>query len=1205
MYIIKKFVLFFILVFLLFAPLISMATWYYEGVEGGADIAMMDLRWPWWPSGTYYANWNTGAKGENGGFSFYAGFLAGPPDGPDHTPNPDEKVQNEYRPGSVWSFWGNNDAGDPAVFIDCAPNLAFKNEAAGEGCTASLHSDAWDFIQCKRWYTMLNRIWLPMDPKAEHSYIGRWIKDVENNRWHLIAIARLPVRAETFSGNSGFIETLSHVNVVRPLDRRFGYFRKDGKWCKSDIISINKTRYVVLNVIPEGDHDYIGIEYAAKPDLLPQRLKGTWVPGDKNNVVQMKQPDLPVLDKPMVRNVKAESTGRQVAVSWEIPPDSSPFFAYKIEVFNKSNCSGKPVAVVEERIPSARHAVVDADIRNPTIRLTVFDVFDQLAPPVIVKAEPTDLRAAQRVVSRSIHGLSYKLYESPKKKEKNKFWEKLEELQSGKLVKQGLSRGFDLSVNEKLQQGYAFEFEGLLSVPSDGVYVFYGQIDGAYRIQVAGKDVIVRDEQAGTTEHAGFCRLKEGVHAIKVVYLFGDLKGRNFNIDWEGPGLSRQQISVDAMTIEDDGRYPHAKITAEAFEDGLNRVNVAIDGRGQKVNETALYLGKYRIAENKGENVSYEGPLPAGTNTFWCRIVYNGNCSIDIDSGNFVVKEKPVSPEWTVRNIGAQDSLFSLRQTGPRSFSFFGNGMHAVIKRMSGDFTATCRIDDYSRDGVNWRAWVGIAAISDTTKCNWGWGRSYYLVQTSKDGKKSSPDNDDLGSSRVNSYRFPQDHSWVRIVRNGNIWSSWTSKDGKEWELGGYQVTETNVSEEMDVGLFISAIQQDARAYYKADVSELSIQEGVLPETTIPPPVTATNTDGERLSGVVMARSDGNIVVVRSTSGGLLRTDDGGKTWKSINGELKGAANAVRSVAIHPEKPEIMLRAAGCVVEGRWNGGLWKTVDGGKTWNKLDFEGDFDGKGASALCGEVVAYDLRNPEIVYVGTESKGFFKSSDGGLTWHPLGLKGERITSVVVWPWEYLNPVAGGEKTHLCVTTCPDKWMSLLGRGEPVTKTVSDTAKSYVSYDGVKSLRVYHEREDIGFYNVAFDRMCQTPDNMRYATSYGLQHNWGKKMWPFPEEKKVEWKRPFTAVDSANRLTGKNGRCITQALDPVDHSRISVSHLWAFTWEWGKIEGDVPSGGLISVRGERDKGDIWWFLYTDGLYYSSDGGKTLKMMLNSQGTL
>ena len=488
---------------------------------------------------------------------------------------------------------------------------------------------------------------------------------------------------------------------------------------------------------------------------------------------------------------------------------------------------------------------------------------------------------------------------------------------------------------------------------------------------------------------------------------------------------------------------------------------------------------------------------------------------------------------------------------------------------------------------------MGIAAFQNTKNINWGWGESVYLVQTSKDGKKSSPDNDDLGGSRVNSYPYPQDHPWVRIVRQGKIWTTWTSADGQKWVLGGSHVK--GGPEKMEVGIFISAIQQDAHAYYTAEVSELDIKPGVLPESTPPPPVAAKNTAGDRLTGVVMARSDENTLVLRSTSKGVLRTTDGGKTWNAINGDLTGAANVVRSVAIHPVKPDIMLRAAGRVVNGQWDGGLWKTTDGGKSWTKLNFAGDFDGAGPSALCGEVIAFDLRNPDTLYVGTESKGCFKSTDGGTTWTALGVAGERITSVVVWPWEYVNPVAARNQSHVCVTTCPDQWMPLLGRGEPAVKTTGTTAKSYLSRDNVKSLSVFHSRDDLGFYNIAYDRMVQTPDGMRYATSHGLQHNVGGNMFAFPEAKRLEWLRPFTAVVSACLPGTKNSRCIAQALDPVNSNRLSISQSWAFNWDWINLKGTAPKGGLIALACEHRVGEKWWFVYTDGIYYSTDGGKTL----------
>lgn len=1181
------------------------ATWYGEGGPSGADIVMTDLRWPWWPSGTYYANWNMSFHPQRS-ISFYGGFTSTLADGPGQKPNPDQKLQNAFRPGSVWSFWGGDASGNPVRFVDVAPNLSFKNEYGGEGCNASLHTErTWDIIQCKRWYTMLLRLWQPTNPRATHSYVGRWIKDVRNNRWHLIGIARLPVRAQTLHKNSGFIECLSHIRVVRPLDRRLGYCRKDGKWHKANAVTINKTRYVVLNVVPEGDHEYIGIEYSGATDLLPQRLTGKPIPGDKFVEVRMKQPDLPTLDKPQVTGVKAECTGAQVAVSWEIPQTSSPALAYRIEVFDNPRCEGTPVAVAHERIPSARRAILSAAVKTPTVRLTVSDVFDQSAPPVTVTARRTGLMPARTSPVRTMPGLSYRLYESPKQASGGRpAWRTLDEINAGRLVRQGLARGLDLSVLEKRTAGYALEYDGLLRVPADGIYIFYGLIDGAYRIQIDGKDVIVRDEQAGTKEHSGFCRLAKGSHVLRITHLYGRLKGRNFRIDWEGPHLPRQAIPVDAMGVVDNGAYPRPAISSESFGDGTGRATLTVDGRGHTVHRSAIYLGRFQIAQARGPKVEYRGPLPKGASNFWCRVIYAGNRSVDVDGGALTVTGKPVSSEWTVRNIGEQRALAGLWQTKPGAFSFFGSGMHAAVRSVEGDFAATCRIDRYSgqnNEPVNRRAWVGIAAIQDTRRINWKWGKSFYLVQTARDGKRSSPDSNDLGGSRVSSHRFPQDHPWVRIARQGDIWTAWTSADGRKWELGCYHVMKA--PRKMDVGLFIRAIPQNAQAHYVAGVSELSVQTGVLGECTPPPPAAAKGADGNRLTGVTMSWSNENVAVVRSTSKGLIRTDDGGRTWRVANGNLQGAANAVRSVAIHPTNPAIMLRAAGRVVKGTCNGGLWKTTDAGKTWHNLNFAGDFDGVGPSALCGEVIAFDLRDPRKIYVGTESRGCFRSTDGGATWTCLGVIGERITSVVIWPWEYVNPGAAKGKSHLCVTTCPDKWMSLLGRGTPGLETAAKTAKSYVSKDDIKTLTVGHARADTGYYNVAFDRMKQTPNEMLYGTSYGLQYNRWAGICVFPFSKNLAWMRPFTAVYGARLPGTKSGRCIAQAIDPVQPGRFSVSQSWAFGWKWQDIKGRVPAGGLISVIGEHHLGEKWWFLYTDGLYYSSNGGKAMAKVLDSSG--
>ena len=90
----------------------SKATWYGENVEPGADIMMMDLRWPWWAESTYSANWNIASLPP--GITAYGGFAGSVATvGKDHRPNLAADVQDSFRPGSVWSFWGSNADGEP------------------------------------------------------------------------------------------------------------------------------------------------------------------------------------------------------------------------------------------------------------------------------------------------------------------------------------------------------------------------------------------------------------------------------------------------------------------------------------------------------------------------------------------------------------------------------------------------------------------------------------------------------------------------------------------------------------------------------------------------------------------------------------------------------------------------------------------------------------------------------------------------------------------------------------------------------------------------------------------------------------------------------------------------------------------------------------------------------------------------------------
>lgn len=427
---------------------------------------------------------------------------------------------------------------------------------------------------------------------------------------------------------------------------------------------------------------------------------------------------------------------------------------------------------------------------------------------------------------------------------------------------------------------------------------------------------------------------------------------------------------------------------------------------------------------------------------------------------------------------------------------------------------------------------------------------------------------------------------------------AWSSADGKAWEWGATHLLPAR--SEMDAGLVFRALPQDARAYFQAKVSHLTLTPGLAQDVVMPSPVPATNAAGARLTGVVMAPSDPGIVVARSSSRGLLRSCNGGRDWLAVNGPLTGAANCVRSVAIHPSDPKIMVRAAGQAgPSGAFEGGLWLTRDAGQTWEKLDFPGDFDGSGPSALCGEVVAFDPLTPDLLWAGCETRGFFRSEDGGQTWKRMGVDGERITAITVNRWERGDQ--GLARLH--VVTCPDRWMLVLGRGQPALSAIDKTSRDYLSYDGGRSLRKMSERSDLGYLNVSFEKYG--PDALPYATTHGIVKSLadGDRSFLHPAAKNLECFRPVTALGCSGHDDTRDGRCLTQPLCPAKPGMVSRGDRSSSDWVWQSLVGDRPTGGLISVCGEIKQGKLWWMLATDGLYRSTDGGVTLEKILDEKG--
>ncbi len=137
---------------------------------------------------------------------------------------------------------------------------------------------------------------------------------------------------------------------------------------------------------------------------------------------------------------------------------------------------------------------------------------------------------------------------------------------------------------------------------------------------------------------------------------------------------------------------------------------------------------------------------------------------------------------------------------------------------------------------------------------------------------------------------------------------------------------------------------------------------------------------------------------------GVYRSGDGGATWSHC-----GLADTrhIGEVRIHPKNPELVYVAALGHAFGRnEERGLFRSRDGGKSWEKVLYKSD--------KAGAVdVSFDPNNPEVIYAtiwethrnfwelssGGPDSGLWKSTDGGDTWREITHnKGLIPTSAVV---------------------------------------------------------------------------------------------------------------------------------------------------------------------------------------------------------------
>ena len=152
-----------------------------------------------------------------------------------------------------------------------------------------------------------------------------------------------------------------------------------------------------------------------------------------------------------------------------------------------------------------------------------------------------------------------------------------------------------------------------------------------------------------------------------------------------------------------------------------------------------------------------------------------------------------------------------------------------------------------------------------------------------------------------------------------------------------------------------------------------------------------------RIARFAVHPDDTRIIYAASASGGLWKTVNAGTTWAPI---FEGQSTvSMGEVALTPGHPDIVWVGTGeqnSVRSSQFGDGVYRSADGGKTWQHKGLAG-------SRHIGRILIHP-DNPDLVYVAAlgslwgpnEERGLYRTTDGGETWEQL-LRPSEFTGVV----------------------------------------------------------------------------------------------------------------------------------------------------------------------------------------------------------------
>ena len=253
------------------------------------------------------------------------------------------------------------------------------------------------------------------------------------------------------------------------------------------------------------------------------------------------------------------------------------------------------------------------------------------------------------------------------------------------------------------------------------------------------------------------------------------------------------------------------------------------------------------------------------------------------------------------------------------------------------------------------------------------------------------------------------------------------------------------------------------------------------------------------VGALAVAPSDPNVVwagtgepFIRSNISigwGVYKSTDAGRHWNRMGLDSTGR---ISRIVVHPTNPDIVYVAAlGHLYGPQPQRGIYRTMDGGKTWERVLFVND--STGASDL-----VMDPNNPRILFAGFwqievhtwgrmsggKGSGIWSSTDGGTTWKRLG--GSGLPTKPVGKIGLAMTKANSNRVYALIET---------GDGVPAVNLAQpDTGRLFRSDDGGGSWQLVSQDRQMAGRTHYYNRMAAEPDNENEA--YFLAASWSKTL-------------------------------------------------------------------------------------------------------------